>query len=295
MEIGRKLRELRKAKKLTHGAKRTKRRTFESRTLPFWIAAFYAISFTGCAVKGGTALQPFSADVTHIVDKQTSTGKIYTTGNAVRTEYETGVKGQKGITIVRLDHNEFHGLGPAGNTDIERPYVDDTGTSEAEFVSYMDGAETQRKSMGADQIGPYHCEKFRVQVTYKGHVYSIIEWAAKELDGFVVKRGGEQGKWSIEYSNVQLGPQDASLFKIPPAYKTIEYSRDWSAVVGQLDAASGPDHSKLISVARAAGLKVSGDDPALISGSHPRSSHYSLQFVDPITGSEVMSVNTDID
>lgn len=43
--------------------------------------------------------------------------------------------------------------------------------------------------------------------------------AAKELDGFVVKRADEKGQWSTEYHNVRLSPQDPSLFEIPSGYQ----------------------------------------------------------------------------
>jgi len=43
-------------------------------------------------------------------------------------------------------------------------------------------------------------------VTYQGREYTNIEWAAKEVDGFVVKRANEKGQWSTEYHNVRLGP-----------------------------------------------------------------------------------------
>jgi hypothetical protein len=273
--------------------KGTKRRVLGSRYLLFSIAAFYALSSNISSVDAGTSLPSFSADVTHTVDKQTSTGKIYATRNAVRTEIERVVKGQEVITIVRLDRNELHVLAPAQATNVEMPYINDTGTSEAEFVIYMEGAETQRASIGADQIGAYHCEKSRVQVTYQGHVYSSIEWAAKELDGFVVKRAGEQGEWSSEYSNVRLGPQDSSLFEIPAAYKTIKYSKNWMALL-QKAMLPGNNPSQLVTTARAAGLKVIGDDPTLFSRSHPMTD-YSFTLIDPVTGAEVYSVHSIVD
>lgn len=51
---------------------------------------------------------------------------------------------------------------------------------------------------------------------------SRIEWDAKELGGFAIKMSDEKGTWTKEYRNVKLGPQDASLFEIPPGYKKID-------------------------------------------------------------------------
>ncbi len=58
-----------------------------------------------------------------------------------------------------------------------------------------------------------------MQTTYEGKTYTTIEWAARELNGFVVKRADEKGQWLTEYQNVRLGPQDPALFEIPSGYQ----------------------------------------------------------------------------
>jgi len=83
------------------------------------------------------------------------------------------------------------------------------------LAATMQGAKVDRTALGSEQVGAYHCDKSRVQVTYEGKQYTSIEWAAKELNGFVVKRQSEKGDWPTEYQNVKLGPQDPSLFEIP--------------------------------------------------------------------------------
>jgi len=55
----------------------------------------------------------------------------------------------------------------------------------------------------------------------QGKTYNSLEWAAKELNGFVVKTADEKGSWSNEYQNIKLGPQDPSLFELPPDYKKL--------------------------------------------------------------------------
>jgi hypothetical protein len=268
-----------------------KQRAFGSRSLLFSSVAFFALSLNTAGVEAGTSLQSFSADVIHIAGKQTSTGEIHATKNAVRTE--GAENGQEIITIVRLDRNELHILAPAAATNLEMPYIDDAGGNEQEFAQYIEGAETQSTPLGTGQIGPYRCDKSRVQVTYQGHVYESIEWAAKELDGLVVKRENEKEGWSTEYSDVRLGPQDPSLFEIPPAYRTIRYSKNWMMFFRQT-MLWGSDPSKLVSVARAAGLKLVGDDPTLFTPSHSLDD-YSFELVDPITGAEVYSAHTIVD
>jgi len=242
-----------------------------------------------------SALRPFSANETHTVDKKTTTRKIYVTDHAVRIETNGNENGQGSIAIVRLDLNLIDILSPARNTNIETPYAGEAGSANAEFASYLTGAEVQRESRGSDQVGQYRCEKSRVKVTYKGRVYVSIEWAAAEMNGFVVKRQGVDGEWSTELSNIQFGPQEASLFAVPSGFITRRYSKNWNRVVQQMTAAHGTQYQ--ISIARAAGLKVSGDDPNVAnkSTSNPPTDHYSFEAADPLTQEIVFQATTNVD
>jgi hypothetical protein len=252
-------------------------------------AALVTLLFNPACASAGTSLPVFSANLTRVVNKVTSSGRIFTTLKAIRTETKAGKTGQDTIVIVRLDLNQTDTLMSAGKVNIEVPYGGEAGGTVAEFAQYLDGATVQRKSLGVAQTGPYDCEKFLVQVSYEGRVYTSIDWAARELHGFVVRREGEQGEWSSQYSNIRLGPQDSALFEIPIDYATISYSRDWTEVTQQMYWANDSSPAGLASRGRAAGLKVTGDD-----GSQP-STDYSLNFIDPITGSEVFIMSVIID
>jgi hypothetical protein len=242
-----------------------------------------------------TALRAFSANETRTVNKKTTNRKIYVTDHAVRIETNGDENSQRSIAIVRLDLNQIDILSPARNTNVEMPYAGEAGAVNAEFASYLNGAEVQRESLGRDQVGKYRCEKVRTKVTYKGRVYLSMEWAATELNGFVVKREGVAGEWSSELSNVQFGPQESSLFTVPSGFITRRYSKNWTTVVQQMTVAHGTQSQ--ISIARAAGLAVSGDDPS-VSGSgtsSPATDHYSFQAVDPVTQDIVFQATTNVD
>ncbi len=98
-----------------------------------------------------------------------------------------------------------------------------------EFAHKFLEVKVERESLGSEKVGPYNCDKFQVRLTlrqpaggflprYKRNAYTRIEWAAKELGGFVVK-GQDEGGETDEYQNIQLGPQDPSLFEIPKGYR----------------------------------------------------------------------------
>jgi hypothetical protein len=152
-----------------------------------------------------------------------------------------------------------------------------------------------RESLGSDQVGQYRCEKSRVKVTYKGRDYVSIEWAATEMNGFVIKRQGLEGEWSSELSNIQFGPQEASLFVVPSGFITRRYSENWTIVVQQMKLAHGTQNQ--ISIARAAGLTVTGDDPNLSDSgtSNAPTNHYSFEAADPVTQEIVFEATTNID
>src|SRR5262249_46023684 len=126
------------------------------------------------------------------------------------------------------------------------------------------------------------CEKYLVKTVYKGTEYQSLEWRAKELDGFVVKRQGIAGDWTSEYKNIQFGPPPTNLFEIPASYTKVSYSRDWAPVVSALWT-----NSMSIEEARKAGLRVevrkesNGDE--------------FIDYIDAITGTPVLNVHKMFD
>lgn len=159
----------------------------------------------------------FAADVVHTMGKRVTNEKVYSSAAAIRIEKEE--KGKRSISIMRLDRKALYVLMPE-----QKSYMDMGGFGQGvtELASSMEGAKIERQSQGSEQVGTYHCDKYRVQTTYEGHVYTALEWDAKELSGFPVKQADEKGGWSKEYQNVKLGAQDPSLFEIPADYKKID-------------------------------------------------------------------------
>lgn len=189
-----------------------------ARTLTAWTLLTTAAVVTGSFLPGlaqATLQMPsFSADQVHTMGNKTKTLKVHGTANAMRMEGED--KGKKSIVIMRFDRKVMWSLLPDQKMYVELPWA-----SQAEWATWMKGAEVQRQPLGTEQVGAYLCDKSRVQVTLNGKVYTSLEWAAKQLNGFVVKTQDEKGQWSNEYQNVQLGPQDPSLFEVPADYKKL--------------------------------------------------------------------------
>jgi len=184
---------------------------------PFLLAIPFVLSFATVGAYAQAHNPSFSADQVQVMGKRTTTSKVYSSDKAIRIEKEE--RGKQSITIMHLDRKAVWVLNPEQKT-----YMDMGGIGQAgmEMASSMKGAKVQRDPLGSEQVGAYHCDKFRVQTTYEGHVYTSVEWDAKELNGFPVKQADEKGSWSKEYQNVKLGPQDPSLFEVPSGYQKID-------------------------------------------------------------------------
>ena len=181
-------------------------------------AAVISVLMLSCIGAGAQSPpRDFSADVVHTTGKKVTNEKVYSSEKAIRIEKEE--KGRHSISIMRLDRKAIYVLMPE-----QKSYMDmgSLGQGSAEMVSSIEGVKVERQALGSEDVGPYHCDKYRVQTTYEGRVYTSLEWDAKELNGFPVKQADEKGSWSKEYQNVKLGSQDPSLFEIPPDYKKIE-------------------------------------------------------------------------
>jgi len=182
--------------------------------LAFVLIAFAMLLPGSLALKAQVALTPFSADEIHTSGKRTMQSKVYSSGNAFRVEMQMG--GRSSVTIMRFDQQIYWVLMPDQKMYMEMPW-----RGLAEMASNMKGSTVQKESLGFEQVGSYHCEKSRVHSTFNGKSYVTIEWAAKELNGFVVKKQDENATWTIEFQNIHLGPQDPTLFEIPAGYQKV--------------------------------------------------------------------------
>ncbi len=177
------------------------------------LACLGALAFNHVSLNAQqTTIPSFSADEIHTTGKKVTTGKIYASADAVRTEGER--KEKKTISIMRLDKKVIWNLMPDQKMYMEIPFM-----GSADVASMAKDAKLEKEPLGSQQVGAYHCDKYRVKTTYEGKVYNSVEWDAKELNGFAVKKGDEKGSWTIEYQNVHLGPQDPSLFELPAGYQ----------------------------------------------------------------------------
>jgi hypothetical protein len=189
---------------------------FGSLRLGWRVAVFCVLLFSTRGASAQLFSMPFSADQVVTKDGKTTTAKVYATPTAMRTE---GVQdGKKYITILLYDRKVLWSLMPDEKMYFEMPIPAGAQVA-AGMKEMMKGVQVKQESLGSEQVGGYHCDKTRMTVTWQGVTGTTIEWAAKELNGFVVKKQDKTTGELTEYKNIRLGPQDASLFELPAGYK----------------------------------------------------------------------------
>jgi hypothetical protein len=195
---------------------KTKQSRFGSLGLAWRVAVISAVLFSGRGVSAQLFSKPFSADQVVTKDSKTTTAKVYATPAAMRTE---GVQdGKKFVAIFRYDRKVVWSLMPDEKMYFEMPMPAGAQVA-AGMEEMMKGVQVKQESLGSEQVGGYHCDKTRTTTTWQGITDTTVEWAAKELDGFVVKKHDETTGELTEYKNIRLGPQDPSLFELPAGYK----------------------------------------------------------------------------
>ena len=200
---------------------RTKQSTFLSPILVWRVAVICTVLCAGLYAGAQLTTQSFSADKVVTRRGQTTTAKVYATPAAFRTE---GVQnGKKFIAIERFDRKVIWSLMPDQMLYVEVA-MPDGAQAAAALMDLTKGVQAKNESLGSEQMDGFLCDKSRTTVTWGGITGSSTEWAAKELGGFVVKKQDDTSGEITEYKNIQLGPQDPSLFELPAAYRKMSLS-----------------------------------------------------------------------
>jgi hypothetical protein len=194
----------------------TKQSTLGSLGLVWRVAFICTILFSGHGASAQLTSKPFSADKVVTKGGKTTTTKVYATPTALRAEGEQN--GRKYIAIDRFDRKVIWSIMPD-----QKMYVEMEMPAGADMAGVAKGmmkdAQMKHEALGSEQVSGLQCEKSRTTVTWQGITGTSVEWSARELGGFVVKKQDDTLKEITEYRNIQLGPQDPSLFELPAGYK----------------------------------------------------------------------------
>jgi outer membrane lipoprotein-sorting protein len=162
------------------------------------------------------AITEFSADLSMtIANGKAMTGKVFVKGDKIRNEMS--VMGQASITIARQDKRVTWLLMPTVQKYREMPMKYDPAhpTPDMPF---------ETKEIGKGNANGYDCKL--IQYKFKNPEYGIVvNWVAPKLNMPVrveVKNKSGELVTTIDYTNIKIGPQAASLFEIPAGYTKME-------------------------------------------------------------------------
>jgi hypothetical protein len=149
----------------------------------------------------------FSADMVSVSSGTRAEGKIFVSEQKVRTEMAGAVM------ISRLDMKVNWMIMPDQRMYMEQPFDPKmlSGVSEK-----MPG-EIERTPLGKEMVDGRQADKYRVVYESAKGKESMLQWL-DEASLIPVKMSAENGSWVIEYSNLNVGPQDPSLFELPAGY-----------------------------------------------------------------------------
>jgi hypothetical protein len=148
----------------------------------------------------------YSAEQVILSDNRTRTSKVYVDGGKIRAE--TTIGPAHIISIVRPDKNVVYMLMPAQKMYAENPIGD-----AKDWLTQASGKNTKRELLGTETVQGQRCDKYRVSSEHG----AVFFWINKDTNTPVQLESADK-IMRMEWRNVQVGPQPASLFEPPADY-----------------------------------------------------------------------------
>jgi hypothetical protein len=152
----------------------------------------------------------FSADMVSTAHGQSTTSKIFAKDQKFRME----PKGAPTYSIVRGDKQVTWLVMPDQKSYMEMKAEPGKEPKAEEKVR----GEVSRKLVGAETVDGHPTQKYEVTYTEGGKTEKMYQWMATDIK-FPVKMAAVDGSWTMEYKNIKMGSQPASLFEVPSGYK----------------------------------------------------------------------------
>ncbi len=145
----------------------------------------------------------FSADIISRGAQGEMQMKMYQSGDKSRMEMP------QQTMIVRRDLGVMWILMPAQGIYMEQP-IDYKMLAQSSPT--IDG-EVEREPLGSEEVDGQPADKFKVTYEANGERNSVYQWlTSSEMP---VRTQAVDGSWTVDFKNMQVGPQDATLFDAP--------------------------------------------------------------------------------
>jgi hypothetical protein len=170
--------------------------------------------------------QQFSADMVRLKPEGAPNSKVFVSGDRVRFEVAGPSQGHNSVVIVDLklaagfmllSENKSYVPLPSGPLSMAMPFFHpadpESGCPAWEKAVGKPGTCTK---VGPETLGDRDTVKYKGAAANGDTGYA---WVDRKLD-FVIKWQGEKG--SVEFRNIQEGPQAATLFEVPKGYDKVD-------------------------------------------------------------------------
>ena len=150
----------------------------------------------------------FSADVVTTQGGKTINAKVFVSGEKSRME------APESISISRVDKKVVWILMPGQKMYMEQPFDTKKMMTAPEKVE----GELDRALLGKDTVDGKTADKYKVTYEIEGIKNEMFQWV-ESGSNLPLKSAALDGSWSVEYRNINTGPQPDSLFEVPSDYK----------------------------------------------------------------------------
>jgi hypothetical protein len=188
------------------------------RPFTFLFAAFVlllpAASLPAAAQVLGDATVPFSADRTLTIDGRTFTGRVFHSPG--RQRHEQMLEGVQQVMLLRADRAQGWLVLPNLHSFVEFSFP--------QALAELNDPDLRGTPVGQETISGMRTTKYRVEHTARdgtavdGWMWVTREGIVMKLDGTVRPRTGKPTPFTMQLSNVHLGPQDPSMFDLPQGF-----------------------------------------------------------------------------
>jgi hypothetical protein len=160
----------------------------------------------------GDARVPFQAERTVTINGRTYTGPLFHIPGHERHEQE--LWGTKEVFILDAKAAKGWLLVPSFKTYVEFAFPP--------VMAELDSPDLTRHPVGQETIAGVRTTKYRIDHTAadgtraQGYVWVSPDGVLMKLAGTITRRGGKPLRIAMELSHLEEGPQDPSLFELPP-------------------------------------------------------------------------------
>ncbi len=171
------------------------------------LTATLLLSTVGLVLGQSPLVGQYSADHTMMIMGRTIQGKTYV--DQGKTRIEIAMAGTQVASIIRPDKKLVYVIMPAQKMVMEMPL-----NLENQVLTSAHDKNANREKVGTETINGQVCDKYKI--TSEGTV--VYLWANKSTSVPVQLQSADQ-KVKVEWTNVKVGAQPASLFEPPADYK----------------------------------------------------------------------------